>query len=142
MNIIPGSIVDTKESRPQDDMSFTQEDLELQWLSMCNRIPEKNASLLGIASRMKNMTPVITEFPHIEVTVDNDLIKQDLENIKKGVTRTLQIYLRNNKITLEILVSDKPDKIKILTRREQFEAMSKENPAVEALRQVFDLELA
>jgi DNA polymerase-3 subunit gamma/tau len=50
--------------------------------------------------------------------------------------------LCNSKITLQIIVSDKPDKIKILTRREQFEEMSKENPAVEALRQVFDLELA
>jgi DNA polymerase-3 subunit gamma/tau len=32
--------------------------------------------------------------------------------------------------------------VKILTRREQFEMMSKENPAVEKLRQAFDLELA
>ena len=109
---------------------------------MCNRIPERDTSLVGIASRMKNMNPVITEIPNIEVTVDNDLIKQDMEGILKGITKTLQLYLCNSKITLQIIVSDKPDKIKILTRREQFEEMSKENPAVKALRQVFDLELA
>ncbi|MBR4192527.1 MAG: DNA polymerase III subunit gamma/tau [Prevotella sp.] len=141
INPIPG-VLDSKDTQPEEDRSFTQEELELQWLSMCNRIPERDTSLVGIASRMKNMNPVITEIPNIEVTVDNDLIKQDMEGILKGITKTLQLYLRNSKITLQIIVSDKPDKIKILTRREQFEEMSKENPAVEALRQVFDLELA
>jgi DNA polymerase-3 subunit gamma/tau len=141
INPIPG-VLDPKDTQPEEDRSFTQEELELQWLSMCNRIPERDTSLVGIASRMKNMNPVITEIPNIEVTVDNDLIKQDMEGILKGITKTLQLYLCNSKITLQIIVSDKPDKIKILTRREQFEEMSKENPAVEALRQVFDLELA
>ena len=142
MNIIPGSIVDNKESHPQEEIAFTQEELELQWLSMCNRMQEKNPSLVGIASRMKNMNPVITEFPKVEVVVDNDLIRQDMEKILKSITKTLQIYLRNVNISLTILVSDKPEKERILTRREQFEEMSKENPAVETLRQVFNLELA
>ena len=141
INPIPG-VLDSKDTQPEEDRSFTQEELELQWLSMCNRIPERDTSLVGIASRMKNMNPVITEIPNIEVTVDNDLIKQDMEGILKGITKTLQLYLRNSKITLQIIVSDKTEKVKILTRREQFEEMSKENPAVEALRQVFDLELA
>jgi DNA polymerase-3 subunit gamma/tau len=141
INPIPG-VLDPKDTQPEEDRSFTQEELELQWLSMCNRIPERDTSLVGIASRMKNMNPVITEIPNIEVTVDNDLIKQDMEGILKGITKTLQLYLCNSKITLQIIVSDKTEKVKILTRREQFEEMSKENPAVEALRQVFDLELA
>ena len=140
MHPIPGAF-DSRDTKPLEDMSFSQEDVELQWLSMCNRIPEKDPSLMGIASRMKNMNPVITDFPNIEVTVDNDLIKQDLEKIIKGVNKTLQVYLRNSKISLGIVVSDKPEKVKILTRREQFEEMSKENPAVETLRQVFDLDL-
>ena len=141
MNIIPGTPADNS-NRPRTDMPFTQEDLELQWLSMCNRMQEKNPSLVGIASRMKNMNPVITEFPKVEVVVDNDLIRQDMEKILKSITKTLQIYLRNVNISLTILVSDKPEKERILTRREQFEEMSKENPAVETLRQVFNLELA
>ena len=32
--------------------------------------------------------------------------------------------------------------VRILSRREQFEEMSKENPAVEKLREIMDLELA
>ena len=138
MNIIPGSIADTKEHRAEDTL-FTQEDLELQWMSMCNRMPQQYS---GIAARMKNMNPVITELPNVEVTVDNALVKQDMDTIYKSIVKTLQVYLHNSQITLTILVSDKPAKVKILSRREQFEEMSKNNPAVDALRQAFDLELA
>ena len=139
MNIIPGSMGDSKERQAAENQPFTQEDLELQWLSMCNRMPQQHS---GIGARMKNMNPIITEMPQIEVTVDNELIKQEMQNIYKSILKTLKIYLHNNDITLTILVSDKPASKKILTRREQFEEMSQKNPAVEALRQAFDLELA
>ena len=142
MNIIPGSIGDSATSQRSEDQEFTQEDLEFQWLSMCNRMPEQRKELIGIATRMKNMAPVITEMPKIEVTVENALIRQEMENIHKSIVRTLQIYLHNNQISLDIQVSDKPEQVKVLTRREQFEEMSKENPAVEKLRQAFNLELA
>jgi len=138
MNIIPGTPADNS-ARPTEDYAFSQADLELQWMAMCNRMPQQYS---GIAARMKNMNPVITEMPQIEVTVDNELIKNDMETIYKSILKTLKVYLQNSHITLTILVNDKPSQNKILTRREQFEAMNKENPAVEALRQAFDLELA
>ncbi len=137
MNIIPGTLPTTKEQ--QNDISFSQEDLELQWMAMCNRMPQQYS---GIATRMKNMNPVITEFPAIEVCVDNALIKQEMEDFKGRIVKTLQNALHNNAITLDIRIAEQQEQVKILTRREQFELMSKENPAVEKLRQAFDLELA
>ena len=125
------------------DQKFSQEDLELQWMSMCNRMPEKQPQLIGIATRMKNMNPQITEFPQVEVTVENELIKQDMEAIHKSILKTLQLHLHNDQITFSILVSDQKDLgKKILSRREQFEEMSKKNPAVAKLQQAFNLELA
>ena len=110
---------------------------------MCNRMPEKQPQLIGIATRMKNMNPQITEFPQVEVTVENELIKQDMEAIHKSILKTLQLHLHNDQITFSILVSDQKDLgKKILSRREQFEEMSKKNPAVAKLQQAFDLELA
>ena len=88
------------------------------------------------------MNPVITQLPQIEVTVDNALIKQEMEDILKSIIKTLQIYLRNAQISLNILISDTPQQTKMLSRREQFELMKKENPAIEKLRQEFSLELA
>ena len=138
VNIIPGSPADTG-SIAHQDLPFTQDDLELQWLAMCNRMPQEYS---GIAARMKNMTPVITDLPTIEVMVDNSLVKQDMDAILRKIERTLQVSLHNNQVTLNIIVSDKPSQTKILTRREQYEEMSKNNPAIEALRQAFDLQLA
>ena len=137
MKIIPGSVSAAVEQ--QTDAIFSQEDLELQWMAMCNRMPKE---LYGIATRMKNMNPVIIELPRIEVTVDNALIKQEMDDFRGRIVNTLKQSLQNAKITLDIRVAEHQEQAKILSRREQFELMSKENPAIEKLRQAFDLELA
>ena len=137
MNIIPGTVSGSMEQ--QTNAEFTQEELELQWMSMCNRMPQEYS---GIATRMKNMNPVITEFPKLQVTVDNTLIQQQMEDFKGRIVKTLINSLHNVGITLEIIVAEQTGQKRLLTRREQFEALSKENPAVEKLRQDFDLELA
>ena len=139
MQIIPGTVAVPKEQASVTDAVFSQTDLEFQWMSMCNRMPQK---LSGIATRMKNMNPVITDFPNVEVIVDNDLIKQEMEDIHKSIMKTLQIYLHNDQLSLVIRIAERQGHVKPLTRREQFELLSKKNPAVEKLRQAFDLELA
>jgi DNA polymerase-3 subunit gamma/tau len=119
---------------------FSETDLQFQWMAMCNRMPQQ---LSGIATRMKNMKPAIADYPHVEVAVDNELIKQEMEEIRGSIVKTLQINLRNTDITLSITVIDHAEEAKkAMTRRNQFEDMSKQNPAVEKLRQVFNLELA
>jgi len=136
MNIIPGTITPNQE---QTDYHFSQEDLELQWMSMCNRMPQ---DLSGIATRMKNMNPVIEEFPHLKVIVDNTLIQQEMEAFKNRIVITLVNGLHNTGITLDIEVVPPAEQPKTLTRREQFENLRKQSPAIEKLQQNFDLELA
>jgi DNA polymerase-3 subunit gamma/tau len=137
MNIIPGSVSHTVEQ--SRDTAFTQEDLELEWMAMCNRMPQEYC---GISTRMKNMNPVITEMPQIMIAVDNALIKQEMEELKGRIIKTLRQNLKNESLTFEIQIVEHQGQVKILTRREQFELLRKENPAVEKLRQAFDLELA
>ena len=139
MQIIPGSINLPTGQEHTNDAQFSQTDLEFQWMSMCNRMPQK---LSGIATRMKNMNPTITDFPAIEIMVDNDLIKQEIEDIKGSITKTLQIYLHNNQLHIEVIVSEQQEMPKILSRREQYEEMAENNPAVAKLQQALDLELA
>ena len=137
INIIPGTV--TSAIPQQKNAQFSQEDLELQWMSMCNRMPQE---LSGIATRMKNMNPTIKELPQIEVQVDNALIKKEMEDFKGRIVSTLKNGLQNENITLEIVIVEHKEQVKVLTRREQFEKLTKENPSIEKLRQVFDLELA
>ena len=138
MNIPPG-IMGTEGQSREDNLVFSQEDLELQWMAMCNRMPQQ---LIGIATRMKNMNPTITEMPKVVVVVGNDLIRQEMEQIHGSIVNTLKRDLHNSSIVLDIVVDEHHDEVKILTRREQFTEMVKANSAVEKLRTVFDLELA
>ena len=123
----------------ESDQSFTQEDLQIEWLSMCNRMPQH---LNGIATRMKNMNPVIAELPAIEVTVENQLALEQMEQIKGSIVNTLKRDLHNAAITLTIHVAEHKKGERILSRREQYEQMEKENPSIAKLRELLDLNLA
>jgi DNA polymerase-3 subunit gamma/tau len=138
MQILPGT-AGVETTKKEEGEVFSQEDLELQWMSMCNRMPQR---LSGIAARMKNMNPVIKELPAVEVVVPNEIIKAEMEQIRGSILATLKIYLHNSNITLTLRVAEKQEQAKILSRREQFEEMTKANPSVEKLRKEFDLELA
>ena len=138
MQILPGTQgIEEKEKAERE--AFSQEDLELQWMSMCNRMPQR---LSGIAARMKNMNPRITEFPAVELLVPNEIIKAEVEQIQRSILATLKLYLHNTDITMTLRVAEKQEQTRILSRREQFEELTKENPVVEKLRAEFDLELA
>ncbi len=130
----------TSETTPQDNPGvFDQHELELEWLSMCNRMPQK---LSGIATRMKNMSPTILDYPAIEVVVENQLALEQVEQIKGSILNTLKLHLNNNDITLSLRVAEHKEREKILTRREQYELMEQQNPSITKLRQLLDLELA
>ena len=137
INIIPGTV--SPAIAQQKNAQFSQEDLELQWMAMCNRMPQE---LSGIATRMKNMNPTITELPQIEVQVDNALIKQEMEDFKGRIVSSLRNGLQNESLSLELVIVEQKERVKVMTRREQFEKLTKENPAIDKLRQVFNLELA
>ena len=141
IQIVPGMLApNDPNSKPiTENNQFSQEDLELQWMSMCNRMPQK---LSAIATRMKNMNPKIGEFPNVKVMVDNQVILEQMQQIQKSILNTLKLYLNNESVTFELVLADISEPVKVLSRREQFEEMSKENPAVEKLREIMDLELA
>jgi DNA polymerase-3 subunit gamma/tau len=88
------------------------------------------------------MNPVITEFPAVEVVVENQLAFDQLEEIKGSIVNTLKLYLHNSAITMAIRIAEHHEQAKIMTRREQYEQMEKENPSVAKLRETFALELA
>ena len=141
MSVIPGTLdaSDPNATIKDEEQSFSQQDLELQWMLMCNRMPQK---LSGIATRMKNMNPVITEFPNVEVTADNQVALDQLEQIKGSIASTLKLYLHNKSITLSLKLAEQEALTPILSRREQYELMEKENPSLAKLRELLNLELA
>ena len=128
--------VEEKDSGERHD--FTDEQLMTQWLAMCNRMPQQ---FTGIAARMKNMTPVITEFPNVEVVVDNQILLDDILKIKGRILSTLALALKNSAITLNLRLA-KPDEVKrILTNGERFNELKNDNKAFDKLAELLELEL-
>jgi len=137
MQVLPGT-TGVEKAKQQEHETFTQEELELQWLSMCNRMPQR---LSGLAARMKNMNPNIVSMPDVEVVVPNEMILAEVETIKGSILSTLKMYLHNSEITLTLRVAKQDERKPVLSRREQFEQMQKNFPVIEELRKLFELEL-
>ena len=135
----PSYLKESEVTNTDENTEFTQEQLDFQWMAMCNRMPQK---MIAMASRMKNMHPHILDFPQIEVVVDNKLLLDEMSGIKGRIRATLAKELHNGNITLEFRLAKMEEVGKILTRREIFDEVRKENPAIEKLRSLLDLNLA
>ncbi|MCD8297412.1 MAG: DNA polymerase III subunit gamma/tau, partial [Prevotella sp.] len=121
-----------------EKQQFNDEQLSFEWTMMCNRMTKP---LVGLASRMKNITPVIKEFPNIEVVVDNQLLLDEMLQIKNRIRKTLTINLKNEDITLNFRLAA-PEEIKhIPTNQERFEELKENNEAFSALTDQLDLVL-
>ncbi len=118
---------------------FDQDQVEKEWLSMCNRM---TAAYPGLSARMKNLLPHITEYPNIELVVDNSILLDQLNAIRSRIRATLAHYLHNGNIEFTIRLAKADEVTKILTKRELFDEMRQKNPAIERLRQLLDLEMA
>ena len=121
------------------EKGFTQDQLETSWYAMLVRMPQ---SLLGLATRLKNVTPRITEFPKIEIVVDNQILLTQVEPIKLRIKATLAKELNNGQINVEWRVAQGTEVKPLLTKRESFEEMKKENPALAKLCQVLHLDMS
>ena len=104
---------------------------------MCNRMPQE---MTGIAARLKNITPVITELPNVEVVVDNQILLEDVQKIKSRIRKTLALALKNRELTLSVRLA-KPEEMKrVLTNHERFEELKQNNKAFEKLADILGLE--
>lgn len=106
-----------------ENEEFNQDFLELQWLSMCNRMPQK---MISLASRMKNMRPRIAEFPAIEIIVDNQMLLDQVETIKGRIRATMAKALHNGSITLTLRLAKAEEISKKLTKKEVFDELMKQ----------------
>lgn len=119
--------------------TFTDDDLIREWVSMCNRMPQK---FVGLASRLKNIVPRITEYPNMEVVVDNQLLLDQISAIKKNIRATMRVRLHNSLIEFSPRLAKQNENDRALTKLEVFDAMRKRNPAIEKLRLGLKLELS
>lgn len=126
-------VKDTGEHR-----TFTEDELRTVWYAMCSRMPKQ---LAGLSVRIKNLQPKITEFPNVEVVVDNQLLLDDITKIKSKILATLVKDLKNDDITLSLRKAKEEEVGRVLTRKEQYMELTKKNKAVAKLQELLSLEL-
>ena len=132
----PVQHVEKKEKSSDEETHFTEEQLKTEWQMMCNRMPVDKASE---AQRMKNMIPVITDYPNIEVTVDNKILYEDMLKIRNRINLTLIKTLRNKDINLIIRLAEEEEIKKILTDKEIYDGILENNNAMKKLDELFNL---
>ena len=107
----------------EENEEFTQELLELQWLSMCNRMPQK---MIALASRMKNVKPHISNFPEIEIVVDNQILLDQINEIKGRIRVTLAKALHNGNVNLTLRLAEAEEISRKLTKKEVCDELMKQ----------------
>ena len=122
-----------------DEKRFTEAELSMQWTLMCNRMPQK---FVGLASRLKNLIPQITNYPDFEVAVDNQILFDEISQIRGKIRATMRQTLNNKAIEFNIRLTRQDEQRKAFTKREIFEELRKQNPSIEKLRVELGLELA
>ena len=119
--------------------AFTEEDLLVQWRAMCTRMPE---DMRAMSTRMRNLSPVITDYPNVEIVAENQILYDQMLTIKSRIRATLAKCLKNGSLQVSIRLA-KQDEIKpLLSPKETLDQLVKENTAVGRLVQSLSLDLA
>ena len=115
---------------------FSQQDLVVSWRAMCSRMPEK---MQALAQRMKNITPIITEYPAILVLADNNIQLNEMLTIKSRIRATLAKELHNGQIEVDIRLAKREEIKPMLTPRESFNKLLETNHPVKKLVETLGL---
>ena len=138
------AITDTPDTTASTDGSqtpFNNEQLRGQWISMCIRM-EHITAMYGMSQRLKMLTPTSTEFPNIEVVIDNPILMEDVSKIKNRIRTTLVRGLNNNALTINYRLAEQSEIKVIKSKKEIFDDLKEKTPALEKLVQEFQLVMA
>lgn len=119
--------------------TFTDEDLREKWISMCNRMP---SNMKAMAMRMKNMKLHITILPNIEVVVDNQILLTQMNEILARLEVTMAQDLKNKDVKISLRLAKKEELKPILSDREIFAKLLKNNHSLATLKEALKLELS
>ncbi len=119
--------------------TFTDEDLREKWISMCNRMP---SNMKAMAMRMKNMKLHITTLPNIEVVVDNQILLTQMNEILARLEVTMAQDLKNKDVKISLRLAKKEELKPILSDREIFAKLLKNNHSLATLKEALKLELS
>ena len=118
--------------------NFTQNELNSIWKTYLEEKLKKGEN--NIASILQLNLPEIKNKNIISYSVLNDSNKIELEEEKNSLLPFLKKHLKNNRITLNILVNKTTIKKTVYSDKEKYKLLLKKNSELNTLRTTFDLE--
>lgn len=118
--------------------NFTEEEMLKYWNKYTNKV-EKDGKF-NLLSHLTMGTPKL-EGAIIHLEFPNHTIKTEVERAKYDLLGYLREKLQNYEVDLDITVNETTEKRYVYSTREKFEKMKEMNPALERLRQEFDLDI-
>ncbi len=118
---------------------FTQEVMQKHWDKFVKTIDAKGQKIL--ASNLATDVPKLLKDHVIWIELPNGTMKKEVEREQFDLMEHLRSNLNNRFIELKITVNEETAKKFAFTPEEKYEKLREKNPAIDLLRQEFDLDL-
>lgn len=125
-------------AQPAENKAFKLEDVLSCWTGYCMRLPQEEAAMKG---RMQILHPTLNEKGQVEVSVENEWVKNDLNRLRPDIESYLQKELHNNSIKIIVKLSEADSHNRPRSRQDLLQALREDNPAVELLCKELSLTL-
>src|ERR1035437_7095345 len=114
-------------------------DLETTWKDFAESIKKKNK--INLSSTLTARIPVMEDDPTISFSVLNQVQEDEINFVKTDLLSFLRSEMKNPSLQVKILVDKHNTERKPYTGEEKFQHLSGKNPALNKLRQQFNLEI-
>ncbi len=121
---------------PRD--AFTEEEMQFHWEELIKKIDAKGKKIL--ASNLHSDVPRLKNPETIWIELPNSTMKKEVEREQAVVLEYLREKLNNHYIILQISVNEENMKKYAFTPEEKYQKLKEKNPAIDLLRQTFDLD--
>ena len=115
---------------------FSQDDLVKYWIEYANSLPNEK---IHLKNTLNSCRPVLKESFTFEVSVFNPIQKNAIIESNSLILWHLSEKLNNNRIKMDIRIVEKGEVEMIYTAAEKLDYLSKKNPNIEKLIELFNL---
>jgi hypothetical protein len=120
--------------------SYSKEHLNLIWKQFAFTLKEKGLETF-FQAMIKNEPLIIAE-DKIGIEVENTIQVDYISPLLTELIDFLRTELKNFKLTVELILSDKPQKEKkYLSGKDKFSEMANKNPNINTLKNLFNLDI-
>ena len=130
---------DSLKEEEKPTTSFSEVEMQKHWANFVKKLDDKGKKIL--ASNLNADIPKLKKENVIWIELPNSTMKKEVEREQSLMLDYLKEQLNNFAITLQITVNEETSKKFAFTPEEKYEKLREKNPAIDLLRQEFDLDL-